>query len=130
MSAIRVTCGVILKDGKVLAAQRSEKMKLPLKWEFPGGKIQIGETEEECIKREIKEELNICITIKYRLHSVHHAYDDFQIELIPFIVEFENGSLRLHEHRQIAWLTNNELRTLDWASADIPILEEFLSLSP
>ena len=125
MSVIRVTCGIIVKDGKILAAQRSETMKLPLKWEFPGGKIQEGESEEECLKREIKEELNILISIQYRLHPVLHNYGDFQIELIPFVAEYAGGPLKLHEHRQAEWLTSNELLSLDWAPADIPILQEF-----
>jgi len=125
MSVIRVTCGIIVKDGKILAAQRSETMKLPLKWEFPGGKIQEGESEEECLKREIKEELNILISIQYRLHPVLHNYGDFQIELIPFVAEYAGGALKLHEHRQAEWLTSNELLSLDWAPADIPILQEF-----
>lgn len=59
MNIIQVTCGIILKDGKVLVAQRSEAMSLPLKWEFPGGKIVRGESEEDCLKRELLEELNI-----------------------------------------------------------------------
>jgi 8-oxo-dGTP diphosphatase len=130
MIFIRVTCGIIVKDGKVLAAQRSETMKLPLKWEFPGGKIQEGETEENCLKREIKEELNILIRIQYKLHPVQHNYGDFQIELIPFLAEYAGGTLKLHEHRQAEWLTNDELLSLDWAPADIPILYEFNSLPP
>jgi 8-oxo-dGTP diphosphatase len=130
MSVIRVACGIILKDGKVLAAQRSEKMKLPLKWEFPGGKLQKGETEEDCLKREIKEELNILITIQYKLTPAQHDYGDFQIELIPFVAEYAEGNLHLHEHRQVGWYTHDELRALDWAPADIPILYEFLRLNP
>lgn len=130
MSVIRVACGIILKDGKVLAAQRSEKMKLPLKWEFPGGKLQKGETEEDCLKREIKEELNILITIQYKLTPAQHDYGDFQIELIPFVAEYAEGTLHLHEHRQADWYTINELLSLDWAPADIPILNEFTTTPP
>lgn len=129
MSAIQVTCGIILKNGKVLAAQRSEKMNLPLKWEFPGGKLQNGESEKDCLKREILEELNISIHILYKLHPVEHDYGNFQIELIPFVAAYAGGTLQLHEHRQAEWYTNNELLTLNWAPADIPILNEFLSMS-
>ena len=130
MNVIRVTCGIILKEGKVLAAQRSEKMKLPLKWEFPGGKLQMGKTEEDCLQREIKEELNILITIHYKLQPVQHDYGDFQIELIPFVAEYVGGALQLHEHNQADWYTTNELLTLDWAPADIPILNEFITTPP
>ncbi len=67
MKTILVTCAIIQFDDKVLAVQRSKNMKLPLKWEFAGGKIEEGETEVECIKREILEELNIKIEIKEKL---------------------------------------------------------------
>lgn len=122
MNVIRVTCGIILKDGKVLAARRSGKMKLPLKWEFPGGKLQEGETEAECLKREIKEELNIEISIEYKLNPVRHDYPDVQIELIPFVANYISGTLFLHEHEQAGWYSRDELLGLDWAPADIPIL--------
>lgn len=127
MSVIRVTCGIILKDGKILAARRSQRMKLPLKWEFPGGKLQEGETEEDCLKREIKEELNIHITIVSQLPSVQHDYGDFQIELIPFVAHYESGNLQLHEHEQAHWFTKQELLGLDWAPADIPVLLAFVN---
>ena len=126
MTAIRVTCGIIIKDGKVLAARRSAKMKLPLKWEFPGGKMQAGETEEECLKREIKEELDIEISIEYKLNPVRHDYPDFQIELIPFVASYVSGTLHLHEHEHAGWFTNDELLGLDWAPADIPVLTTFI----
>jgi 8-oxo-dGTP diphosphatase len=66
---INVTCAIILKDEKILVAQRNEKMKLPLKWEFPGGKLEFNESETECIKREIKEEININIEVLQKLSN-------------------------------------------------------------
>lgn len=130
MTVIRVTCGIILKDEKVLAARRSQKMKLPLKWEFPGGKLQEEETEEECLKREIKEELNIDISIERKLPHVRHDYPDIQIELIPFVAQYVSGTLHLHEHEQADWYTHNELLALDWAPADLPVLKMFVKESP
>lgn len=127
MNVIRVTCGIIIKEGKVLAARRSAKMKLPLKWEFPGGKIQEDETEENCLKREIKEELNIEISIAYKLNPVRHDYPDVQIELIPFVATYLSGTLHLHEHEQVGWYTKNDLPSLDWAPADIPVLNALLN---
>jgi 8-oxo-dGTP diphosphatase len=126
MSIIQVTCGIILKDGKILAAQRSVSMNLPLKWEFPGGKLTNGETEEECLKREIMEELNISIVIKQKLIPVNHDYGSFEINLIPFMAEYIAGTLTLHEHCQAGWYTLNELQALDWAPADIPVLAQLL----
>ncbi|OEI79114.1 DNA mismatch repair protein MutT [Formosa algae] len=125
---IQVTCAIILFDDKVLAVQRSKTMKLPLKWEFAGGKIEAGETEIDCIKREIFEELNINIQVNKRLTPVIHEYPDFKIELIPFITEYRSGELKLSEHSDFVIANKKELLNLDWAEADLPVLEEFLAL--
>lgn len=125
---IKVTCALIEKDNKVLVVQRSEKMKLPLKWEFPGGKLEEDELEEECIKREIFEELRIEIEPVLKLsHSLHH-YNEVSIELIPFVSKYLSGDFKLIEHQQMLWLDKNELTELDWAEADIPIVNEYLNL--
>lgn len=126
---IDVTCAVIIKENKVLVTQRSEKMKLPLMWEFPGGKIEKNETAEDCLIREILEELSINIEILKRLNASVYYYDTFAIRLIPFIALFKSGEIVLAEHKTYRWLAKHELSALDWAPADIPILEEFLQIS-
>ena len=126
---INVTCGIILKDNKILATQRSEKMQLALKWEFPGGKIEASETEERCLHRELKEELGIEIEILEKLESKLFHYEKFSINLIPFIANHVSGEIILHEHKDFKWLTKDELKNLDWAAADIPVLEGFLKLN-
>jgi len=124
----RVTCAIIKWKEKILVVQRSPKMTLPLKWEFPGGKIEIGEREEECIIREIKEELNLDIEVSLRLrHSIFH-YPDYSIELIPFLAKQIGGQIVLNEHANYKYLDKNDLLNLDWAEADIPIVKEYLSL--
>ena len=128
MKTILVTCAIIQFDDKVLAVQRSKNMKLPLKWEFAGGKIEEGETEVECIKREILEELNIKIEIKEKLTPVTHEYPDFKIKLIPFTAEYITGKLILKEHSDFILVNKGKLINLDWAEADIPILKEYLEL--
>ncbi|WP_218843355.1 (deoxy)nucleoside triphosphate pyrophosphohydrolase [Winogradskyella wichelsiae] len=128
MKIIPVTCAIILFDKKVLAVQRSEAMKLPLKWEFAGGKIESGESEIDCIKREIFEELNIQIEVKERLTPVIHQYPDFKIKLIPFTAEYVSGDLKLKEHSNFVLANKQELFNLDWAEADLPILKEFIKL--
>lgn len=128
MKTISVTCAIIQFDDKVLAVQRSETMKLPLKWEFAGGKIEKGETEIDCIKREISEELNIQIKVKEKLTPVTHEYLDFKIELIPFTANYLSGELILKEHSYFLIVNKEELINLDWAEADLPILKEYLSL--
>ena len=121
-----VTCGIILKGGKVLVVQRSEAMQLALKWEFPGGKIQAGETEEQCLHRELKEELGIEIEILEKLESKPFHYEKLSINLIPFVANHLSGEIMLHEHKDFKWLTQGELTALDWALADVPVLESFL----
>lgn len=128
MGKIEVTCAIILINKKILVVQRSEKMNLPLKWEFPGGKIENGEDDEDCIKREIHEELNIKVDLISRLTPSHYNYPNFSIELIPFIAKYLDGEINLIEHKQYLLLEKEKLKGLDWAEADIPILNEFLTL--
>lgn len=125
---IHVTCAIIEWETKVLCAQRSELMPLPLKWEFPGGKLEAGEELEACIIREIKEELGVDIYIKDKLPiSVFDYGDARQICLYPFICHIELGTIQLKEHKQVLWLPVDELKSLDWAAADIPILDHYLA---
>lgn len=126
---IDVTCAIIVEGDKILVTQRSERMSLPLKWEFPGGKIEENETAENCILREIKEELNLEIEIITRLESKKFDYPTFSINLIPFISKYLSGIINLNEHKDYKWLTKEEMKLLDWAPADIPILQEFLNIN-
>jgi len=124
---IDVTCAIIVKKDKILVAQRSVKMYLPLKWEFPGGKVKKNETEEDSIIRELKEELNIYVKITHRLKNRLFDYGDIKINLIPFIVKYVDGDVCILEHNDVKWLNKSELINLDWAAADISVLKEFLS---
>jgi len=128
MKRIRVACAVVEIGDKILVVQRSEKMKLPLKWEFPGGKIELAESPEDCIRRELLEELNIKVEIASQLTSVNFDYSDSFIELIPFVVRYDSGEIRLAEHKQHMLLSKTELVNLDWSEADIPVLTEYLKL--
>ncbi len=124
---LKVTCAIIEREGGVLCAQRSKDMDLPLKWELPGGKIEVGETAQECLVREIKEELGIHISVREQLPVFQHEYPNQKtIELFPFICKIKNGTIILKEHQQVKWLGKNELLSLDWAEADIPIIQYYL----
>lgn len=125
---INVTCAIVLRDDKILATQRSEKMKLPLKWEFPGGKLESQENEIDCVKRELKEELNIEISIVRKLSESIYDYGDVKINLIPFIAKYNSGDILLAEHKEYKWMEKQDLLTLDWAEADLPIVREFLAI--
>lgn len=125
---INVSCAIIVVNGKILVTQRSEKMKLPLKWEFPGGKLEENESEVDCIKREILEEINIEIEVVKQLSNSVYDYGSFKINLIPLIANYVSGEIILSEHKDYKLLDKSELLNLDWAEADFPIVEEFLKL--
>jgi 8-oxo-dGTP diphosphatase len=128
MKTITVICAIIIKDNKILVTQRSSKMALPLKWEFPGGKLELGENEIECIIREIKEELNIEIQVQRKLVPNIHFYESFAINLIPYITNYESGEIFLTEHAAYKFLDKKDLLNLDWADADLPIVNELINL--
>lgn len=121
-----VVCAIIISEDQVLICQRSEKMKLPLKWEFPGGKIESNESEIDGLKREIFEELKLEIEVHQKLSKVKHHYADFSIQLTPYICNIKNGNPLPMEHKQIKWVAFKELKTYDWAAADLPIVDELM----
>jgi 8-oxo-dGTP diphosphatase len=110
----------------VLAVQRSESMDLPLKWEFPGGKIQPDESPEQCVVREVREELNLQIMAGQPLPSVSYDYPEFSVKLYPYICSLVSGEIMLHEHKALLWLSSHELWSLDWVAADYPIISAYV----
>jgi len=129
MKKIEVVAGVIFCEDLVLCAQRP-KNKLHYiseKFEFPGGKIEEGETKEEALHRELLEELNLITKIKSFFLTVVHEYPDFELTMHSFMCEVDSKELTLHEHVDQKWLKINELTALDWAAADIPIVNKLVS---
>lgn len=122
---LHVTCAIVEFEGLVLAAQRSAAMSLPFKWEFPGGKIRDGESPEECLYREIDEELSVKIAISKILPPTTHAYQSYSVTLYPFICFITGGRMKLHEHAAVIWLPPEKLAALDWAEADLPVLASY-----
>jgi 8-oxo-dGTP diphosphatase len=122
-----VTCGIIERAGKVLCTRRSGTMSHPLKWEFPGGKIKEGESPEECLQRELREELGIDAEVGRPLPLVTHAYPNLSITLYPFLCRMApDASITLHEHDRAAWLDPEALPSLDWAEADVGVVDAYL----
>lgn len=125
---LRVACAVIIQNNKVLAVQRGANMKMAGKWEFPGGKLEPGETASQCIEREILEELAMNIQVEEEWPSTIHQYTDFQIELIPLRCKSDQTRPILLEHHDFEWLDSESLFWVDWADADIPIRDKVASL--
>jgi 8-oxo-dGTP diphosphatase len=128
LKVLHVACAIIEKDGMVLVARRSKSMSMPLKWEFPGGKLHEGESLEECLIREVMEELGIGIKILKPLTPNRHSYDEFDVTLYPFVCLKSAGDIRLVEHAEAVWLKPDQLAGLDWAEADIPVVQEYLCM--
>lgn len=125
---IEVSCAIIEVDGLVLIAQRNESMSMPLKWEFPGGKMHPGESPMECLRRELMEELSIDVEVLRPLPPAVHDYPGFSITLLPFICSIVSGEITLHEHSAIRWALPADLHLFDLAEADIPVVASYLSL--
>lgn len=126
---ITVTCALIVRGNTLMAAQRSSTMRHPLKWEFPGGKMEPGENAVDCIRREIAEELGIGIRVMEALPVVHHSYPDLELDLLPFVCAWESGQLLLREHAQVRWLLPYQLDEPDWAEADIAVVAQWKELA-
>ena len=129
MKKVEVVAGVIFCADEVLCVQRPQNKLhyISEKFEFPGGKIEEGETKEEALHRELSEELNLSIKIKTFFLTVVHPYPDFELTMHSFICEVDSKELTLNEHIDQKWLKINELNQLDWAAADIPIVDKLVS---
>jgi 8-oxo-dGTP diphosphatase len=126
---IQVTCALIEQYGRVLITQRSSTMANALLWEFPGGKIEPGEKEEDCLIREIQEELNLSIVPVKRMTPVEITTEGRTIELIPYLCEYKHGTIQLAEHRAYQWVSPSDLQLYDWCPADKPVVDEFVQLT-
>lgn len=125
---ISVTCAIIERDGKILIARRGEGQKLAGKWEFPGGKVEDGESPEECLKRELVEEFGIQVKVEEFITSNKHHYDHISIELLAFHTKYISGTFTLTDHDEIKWVQPADLLDYDLAEADIPIAREVINL--
>ena len=128
MKTIEVVATVIVRDRKVLCVQRPKNTKefVSLKWELPGGKVEVGESREEALVREIREELSVDIEVSEFLMTVEHAYPDFHLTMHVFKCVLDQGEITLNEHVDLKWLAVEELDSLDWAAADIPVVKSLM----
>ena len=128
MKQVEVVAAIIQHNDKILCVQRGENKLsyISKKYEFPGGKIELGESKEETIIREIKEELNMEISVIKEFITVNHEYPDFYLTMHSYICSCETTTLTLTEHIDYKWLSISEMDQLDWAAADIPIVNKLV----
>ena len=128
MKKIEVVAAIIYFENKILCVQRPENKLayISKKFEFPGGKIEKDETQKEALKRELLEELNIVPEINSLFITIVHEYPDFELTMHSYKCEAKTKELKLNEHIALEWLSINELSKLDWAAADIPIVNKLV----
>jgi len=120
---LKVTCSIILRQNKIFVTQCNSCSDHPLKWEFPGGKIKENESVENCITREISEELEIEIEILEPMITVQYDYGFRLIELIPFLCILKSGQIKLNVHNDFKWVTLKNLKEIDFAEADRKLIQ-------
>ncbi|BHH84607.1 (deoxy)nucleoside triphosphate pyrophosphohydrolase [Desulforhopalus sp. 52FAK] len=119
-----VTAAIIQRDGQTLAARRKPGSHMEGFWEFPGGKIELGESPEECLQRELKEELGIDSVIGSFFAESCYNYGTKHVRLLCYLVEYNKGSFSLNDHDEIRWLSTDQILSVNWAPADIPIVKK------
>lgn len=128
MKQVEVVAAVICRNGKYFATQRGYG-EFEGYWEFPGGKVEVGESREEALKREIMEELDTEISIDSFLTTIEYTYPTFHLTMHCFICSVRSGNLVLKEHQSAAWLAKDELDTIDWLPADVEVVRYFRKIT-
>ena len=127
MKTIRVVAAIIVEDGKVFATQRGYG-EFKDGWEFPGGKIELGESPQEALRREILEELDTEVAVGELIDTVEWDYPSFHLSMDCFVCSIVRGDLHLREHEAARWLTRGQLGDVDWLPADIRLIPKVAAL--
>lgn len=122
MKTVRVAAGVIRENDRIFATQRGYG-KFKDGWEFPGGKIEEGETPQQALAREIEEELDTKVAVGELIENIEYDYPDFHLSMNCFWCTVLSGDLVLKEHEDAKWLAKEELKSVDWLPADISLIE-------
>lgn len=123
-----VSCALIENNGKVLIALRKGHHSNGHTWEFPGGKMEPGETPEQCLQREIREELSIDIAIKDKLPDVEYEYPEKNVRLMPFICHYKGDKILCNTHARVQWVDPEEFENFTWSQADIGVWQQYRKL--
>ena len=123
----KVIAGLIKKNDTILIAQRSKRDSLYGKWEFPGGKMEQGETEQECLERELREEFGINAKIGDYFYTVPFEHKNQSMEMLVFFVPSFSGEIILREHSQIKWVKKEDLLQYDFPEPDKPVIQKLLT---
>lgn len=123
-SRVHVVGAIILRDDLVLCAQRGERMKLPGLWEFPGGKVEAGESEQDALIREIDEELRCMVAVGAHVDTTTYAYDFGKVTLSTYYATLIAGEPSATKHAALRWVAASALPELQWAPADLPAVEK------
>lgn len=126
MKNIEVVAAIIHSDNKIFATQRGYG-EFKDGWEFPGGKVEAGESLENALKREIREELAVEIDVQRLFSTIEYDYPNFHLKMHCFLASLAGGILTLREHEAAKWLTKEELDSVDWLPADIQLIENIKS---
>jgi 8-oxo-dGTP diphosphatase len=118
-----VTAAVVRRGGRILLARRGPGQRHAGEWEFPGGKVEAGETDAECLRRELREEFGLGSAVGERLGIFRHAYSHANVELRVYAVRLSRGAIRRTVHDRVAWARPGELATYSLAAADRPVAE-------
>ena len=127
MKQITTVAGVIVnKEGEILCTKRDvgKYEYVSLKWEFPGGKVEEGETQEQTLERELREELEIKVEIQDFFYQVEHDYPDFHLSMAVYKCKFNEQHISMNVHKDIQWVKPENLMNLDWAAADLPVAKK------
>jgi 8-oxo-dGTP diphosphatase len=123
---ITVTAAILIKDSKVFVAQRKAHGRLSGKWEFPGGKVEPGETPEESLKRELEEELDIDATIGQYMGDSIHRYEFGTVKILFYRAFWNGDDIVSKDHQDVQWVSMDQLNEYDFAPADLPFVERLM----